>query len=57
MFYLVRAYYIQKLSGMSTLVLGTDMRGFLPKDAPQLATYIGLNVNVNNVIKLLGINN
>jgi hypothetical protein len=57
MFYLVRSYYIQKLSGMSTLVLGTDIRGFFPKNAPQLATYIGLNVNVNDVIKLLGISN
>lgn len=52
-FYLVRAYYSQKISNAATLVIGTDIRGYLPSFSPDHAAYVGLNLNVNEFTKLL----
>lgn len=53
-FYLVRAYYTQKLSKAATIVLGTDIRGYFPTHAPNSATYLGLNLDIQEFLTLLG---
>lgn len=53
-FYLVRAYYTQSLSSGATGVLGIDVRGILPKYAPQFAAYIGVNLKLDALFQLLG---
>ncbi len=53
-FYLVRAYYTQKMSDAATIVLGTDIRGYLPAHAPNYATYLGLNLDVQKLVELIG---
>ena len=52
-FFLIRANYIQKLSETSNVVIGTDIRGFVSQYAPQYAAYIGLNVGLESVLKLI----
>lgn len=52
-FYLVRAEFSQILSSNSQLMIGTDIRGLLPNYNPLYATYVGLNVNLDAVAKLL----
>lgn len=54
-FYLVRAYYSQKLSNSASLILGTDIRGLLPTFDPAYAAYAGVNISVEEAFKLLGI--
>jgi hypothetical protein len=46
-FYLVRAEFVQNLSDNSQVIIGTDIRGLLPKYNPQYAAYVGLNVNLD----------
>ncbi len=60
-FYLIRAYYVQKL-GEATVTVGTDIRGYLnledgggnkiPAPVPQYATYIGLNIKLKSLVEL-----
>lgn len=52
-FYLFRAYYTQTVSEAATIVLGTDIRGYLPTYRPNYAIYLGLNLNVSEVANLL----
>jgi hypothetical protein len=52
-FYLIRSEFAQLLSNNSQLVLGTDIRGLLPKYSPLWATYIGLNVNLDALAKVI----
>ncbi len=54
-FYLFRSYYLQKLSDASTVMIGTDIRGFLPTQSPVYAAYVGLNLDLDQVVtSLLG---
>lgn len=54
-FYLFRSYYLQKLSDASTVIIGTDIRGFLPAQSPSYAAYVGLNLALDQVVaSLLG---
>jgi len=48
-FYLVRTEFIQNISDDAQLIIGSDIRGLLPKVNPVYATYVGLNVNVNAI--------
>ncbi len=52
-FYLIRAYYIQKLSDNSSIVIGSDIRGMFPRYEPRYATYIGLNLGVDKLKELI----
>jgi hypothetical protein len=52
-FYLLRTYYITKLSNASTLIIGTDIRGNFPTDAPIYAVYVGLNLKLETLISAL----
>ncbi|MFT3676687.1 MAG: hypothetical protein QM781_12365 [Chitinophagaceae bacterium] len=52
-FYLVRAYYTQKVNDDATIIVGTDIRGLLPLYAPQYAAYIGLNLQLDSILKLI----
>lgn len=52
-FYLVRAYYTQKVNDDATIVVGADIRGLLPLYAPQYAAYIGLNLQLDSILKLI----
>lgn len=54
-FYLVRTYLSQKVSDTATIVLGADIRGLFPKYNPQYAIYLGLNLQVQGILGLLGI--
>jgi len=54
-FYLIRSYYIQKLTGASTLTIGVDIRGYLPTYSPQTAVYMGVNINTTDILALVGI--
>ena len=46
-FYLIRAEFSQKLSNNSQIIIGTDIRGLLPRYAPLFAAYVGLNINLD----------
>ncbi|MGZ3751386.1 MAG: hypothetical protein ACXVB0_10550 [Mucilaginibacter sp.] len=52
-FYLIRSSYAAKLTNNSTLILGTDIRGLFPRYKPLYAIYIGLNLSVDALGKLL----
>lgn len=52
-FYLVKAKFIQALSSKSQIVVGTEMRGLLPRFAPQYAAFVGLNLDLNELSKLI----
>jgi len=53
-FYLVRAYYSQRINNAAEIILGTDIRGYFPTHAPNSATYLGLNLDVEKFLTLLG---
>jgi hypothetical protein len=52
-FYLVRSYYTQVIND-AALVIGVDIRGLFPLYAPQYAAYVGLNIGVDSILKLVG---
>ena len=52
-FYLIRAEFIQNLSKNSQVIVGADIRGLFPTFNPLYAAYIGLNVNVDALAKLV----
>jgi hypothetical protein len=54
-FYLIRANYTQAVSDNATLVLGMDIRGIFPRYAPMYAAYLGVNLKVEGVLALLGL--
>lgn len=51
-FYLVRSYYRHKLSSGSELILGTDIRGILPRFNPNYSLYVGLNLSIEKITDL-----
>ncbi|MBE9585073.1 hypothetical protein IM792_11485 [Mucilaginibacter sp. JRF] len=51
-FYLVRAYFTEKLSNNSKIVLGTDIRGLFPRYSPLYSIYAGLSLNIEAVASL-----
>jgi hypothetical protein len=51
-FYLIRSEFMQNISDNSELIIGTDVRGLLPKYNPTYAVYVGLNVNLNSIAKI-----
>jgi hypothetical protein len=54
-FYLVRSYLSQKVSDSATIVFGADIRGLFPRYNPQYALFLGLNLQVEGILGLLGI--
>jgi hypothetical protein len=50
---LVRAAFNQKLSDATKLVISQDIRGLLPQYNPLYATYIGLNIELDELLKLI----
>ncbi|MBV8327466.1 hypothetical protein [Chryseobacterium sp.] len=53
-FYLIRAHIAYRLTGKKTsLIIGTDIRGFLPYYSPQYAVYAGINLGVEDILSLL----
>jgi hypothetical protein len=52
-FYLVRAAFNQRLSDATKIVIAQDIRGLFPQYSPLYATFIGLNVKVDELLKLI----
>lgn len=52
-FYLIRASFSMKLSEASNLVVAQDIRGLLPRYNPLYATFVGLNVKVEELLKFI----
>ena len=50
-FYLVRTHLTQKLTSNAQIVIGTDIRGLFPKYNPVYASYVGLNLNLDALVK------
>jgi hypothetical protein len=50
-FYLVRTYFQYVTSEATQLVIGTDIRGHLPKETPYFAVYVGLNIGLDKLLK------
>lgn len=51
-FYLIRSYYRNKLE-KSEIIVGTDIRGLLPRYQPYYSVYIGVNIDVNALAGIL----
>ena len=52
-FYLVRTEFTQMLSDNSQIIVGTDIRGLFPRYNPVYAAYIGLNINLDALAKIV----
>jgi hypothetical protein len=52
-FHLTRVYFKQDISSASTLVIGADIRGIFPEYNPLYAVYVGLNLDLTVLAKLL----
>ena len=52
-FYLVKAHFIHNLGSNSQLVIGFMVRDLLPSENPMYAAFIGLNLNVGAIAKLI----
>ena len=52
-FYLVRASYIQTMSTKSELIIGMAIRGIFPDQVPQYAAFLGINLDLNALVKLI----
>lgn len=52
-FYLVKAHFIHNLSSNSQIVIGFMVRDLLPSENPMYAAFIGLNVNLGAIAKLI----
>lgn len=50
-FYLVRTYFQYVTSESTQLVVGTDIRGHVPKESPYFAVYAGLNIGLDKLLK------
>lgn len=51
-FYLIRSYYRNKLE-KSEIIIGTDIRGLLPRYEPYYSVYAGINIDVNALADIL----
>ena len=51
-FYLIRAYFRYKMTKGSELILGTDIRGLLPRYEPYYAVYAGINLTIDKITDL-----
>lgn len=51
-FYLIRAYYRNKLSTGTELIIGADIRGLFPQYEPFYAVYIGANLAIDKIVDL-----
>lgn len=52
-FYLSRVYLKQDISSSSTIIIGADIRGIFPEYNPLYAVYVGLNLDLTVLAKLL----
>jgi hypothetical protein len=52
-FYLLKAHFIHNLSSNTQLIVGFLVRDLLPSQNPQYAAFIGLNVSVVGLLKLI----
>jgi len=52
-FYLVKAHFIHNLSSSSQIIIGFLIRDLLPSENPQYAAFIGLNVSLPGLLKLI----
>jgi hypothetical protein len=51
-FYLVRTYFKYFTSSATQLVLGTDIRGYFPKQSPYTSIYIGINLGLDKIFSM-----
>jgi hypothetical protein len=51
-FYLVRTYFQYFTSSATQLVLGTDIRGYFPKQTPYTSIYIGINLGLDKIFSM-----
>jgi hypothetical protein len=51
-FYLVRTYFQYFTSKASQLVIGTDIRGYFPKQTPYTSVYIGVNLGLDKIFSM-----
>jgi hypothetical protein len=52
-FYLIRTSFIASMSKSSQLVLGIIIRGNFPAETPQYAVFVGLNLDLGAIVKLI----
>ncbi len=52
-FYLIRSEFSQLLSTNAQLILGSEIRGLFPRYNPMYSAYIGLNVNLDALVKVV----
>lgn len=51
-FYLVRTYFQYFTSKATQLVIGTDIRGYYPKQTPYTSVYIGVNLGLDKIFSI-----
>ena len=51
-FYLVRTYFQYFTSKATQLVIGTDIRGYFPKQTPYTSVYIGVNLGLDKIFSM-----
>ncbi|WP_309640707.1 hypothetical protein [Flavobacterium sp.] len=51
-FYLVRTYFQYFTSTATQLVIGTDIRGYFPKQTPYTSVYIGINLGLDKIFSM-----
>lgn len=51
-FYLVRTYFQYFISKASQIILGTDIRGYFPKQTPYTSIYVGLNLGLDKIFNM-----
>ncbi len=51
-FYLVRTYFQYFTSSATQLVLGTDIRGYFPKQTPYTSIYVGINLGLDKIFSM-----
>lgn len=50
-FYLIRAYYLHKITGQAAGIIGFDARGILPDYQPRYAAYIGATIDLTTIFR------
>lgn len=51
-FYLVRTYFQYFTSKATQLIIGTDIRGYYPKQTPYTSVYIGVNLGLDKIFSM-----
>ena len=51
-FYLVRTYFQYFTSKATQLIIGTDIRGYFPKQTPYTSVYVGINLGLDKIFAM-----